>query len=61
MTYVEFFRAEASALVLGAHRNDIRIVDDDRRGRCNQQSHEGFASRFKAFSLSRASSIVPTM
>ena len=53
--------AEAAALVLGAHRDDIRIVDDDGRGSCNQQSHDGLASRFAAFSLSRASSIVPTM
>ena len=53
--------AEAAALVLGAHGDDVRVVEHHGCWGCNQKPHEGLASRFEECSLSRASSIVPTM
>ena len=53
--------AEAAAFVFGTHGDDIFLIDDDNGGRCNQQSHDDFLSRFQEASFSRASSIVPTI
>src|ERR1700758_4989953 len=52
---------EATALVFGAHCDDIWIVDDNSRGGRDQKPHDALASRFEPISFSRASSIVPTM
>jgi len=53
--------AEAAALILRAHGDDVRFVDYDGYGGRDQESHEVFTLRFTSASFSQASSIVPTM